>query len=178
MEKERKRGEKLSALHIKWYVAKHSYRKQKLRQSKTQKIPNVTNFPHFLHRLPKIWKVDFLALFSFGCLDPEFSRLYLNLPALGRKKKKSLYGSLEFNNEQWRDDQKLKKNNIQLVSNTSLNFGFFNILTYFGKKQTFKCALNKSTKKRISASPQILPLWKTPFISVEKNLFSKVPVFE
>ncbi|MGG6798500.1 UNVERIFIED_CONTAM: hypothetical protein KB576_10695, partial [Streptococcus canis] len=56
-----------------------------------------------------IWKADFFPWFSFGCLDPEFSRLSLSLPALSRKKKKSLCLSLEFNNEEQRNRYENKR---------------------------------------------------------------------
>lgn len=61
-----------------------------------------------LHRVPEIWKAAFSLVFIW-VFGPEFSRLYLSLPTLSRKKKKSLCLLLECNDEEQRDRHKTKE---------------------------------------------------------------------
>lgn len=57
----------MSYLSVLGGVAARSEGKQKLRENETnKKIPNVTNFLLFLHRIPKIWKADFFPGFHLG----------------------------------------------------------------------------------------------------------------
>lgn len=64
MEMKRKEASNESSLCVGWCVAARSEGKQKSRENETnKKIPNVTNFLLFLHRIPKIWKADFFPVF-------------------------------------------------------------------------------------------------------------------
>lgn len=163
-----------SAPRVQWCVAKLSERKPKLRQTK-ELIPNMTN-PHFLHKIPKIFLV------CIGVFGPRIQQALPELPALIRKKKKSLCLSLKFSNEEQTDRYKSeRKITSSQCLNTNPKFEFFNFPAYSEKKitknQTFKCMLNKSTKNNLNVF-QNLPFMKNSLYFTKEKSLKKTPSFE